>query len=204
MPGFGEGGAAVTMMVMIEGMVIMMIIMDVAVTMIGVGESSDRRSPQLSRLGCQLLAYLLELIKLSFGIGPSSHLLEINLVLPGDEARLDQALPIAPVVVGSKPVFHTVGWRDDPESPCCECHLVYLPDWFCADSQRPRRKLNEESGGRMREAPSLFGKPDLFHGLADGTSLRGMDVDQVWIPRDIPIAAVYRSYTGSGVVPLSK
>jgi hypothetical protein len=31
----------------------------------------------------------------------------------------------------------------------------------------------------MREVPSLFGKPDLFHGLADRTSLRGMDVDQV-------------------------
>jgi hypothetical protein len=179
MLGFREGGATVMLTVTVEGMVIMMIIMDVAAMMIGVGQGDDRRSPQLSRLECQLLANLLVLIKLSFGIGPSSHLLEINLVLPGDEARLDQALPIAPVVVGCKPVFHTVGWRDDPESPCCECHLVYVPDWFCADSRRSRRKLNEESGGRMREVPSLFGKPDLFHGLADRTSLRGMDVDQV-------------------------
>lgn len=87
---------------------------------------------------------VIELIKLTFNDRPSPYLIQVNVSLSGNQDGLSKTLPVAPMIVSSKPIFNAIGWGDDHQLPSRELYFVNLFDRFFSDRQRSGWKLDND------------------------------------------------------------
>jgi hypothetical protein len=98
----------------------------------------------------------LELGQIAFGLGPSFDFFNIDYIISGNHDGLFQALPVAPVVIGSQPIFYTISGRDYSQDAGGKMQRDSFFHRLAAYRERARGKLQEETCFWMSEIPPFF------------------------------------------------
>src|SRR4030095_16374583 len=111
--------------------------------------------------------------------GPSSNLINIDLVFLRHKGSLQKRLMITPVIIGCQSVLDTISRRDNFQNTGRKLFLDRLLNVFLSNRKWPGREFNKELRVRMPEISSFFIKTQHKHGVMDFSSVYSVYIDEI-------------------------